>query len=144
MAAFLYDEFRKSLGGVPTHSVIDLNDDTFSVFFVDEADDTPDQTNDVDAADRVAGAQVPAFASAPSLASNASSISSNVLVWDATDLTFTALSGDQSESYDIFKDSGTDTTSPLVSNHDDATGLPVTPSGGDVVIVWGATGILRI
>ena len=26
----------------------------------------------------------------------------------------------------------------------DATGLPLTPSGGNVTIVWGATGIIRI
>lgn len=144
MASFLYDEFRRSLGGNPTHSVIDLEDDTFSVFFVDEGDDTISQASDVDAADRTAGAQVPAFSSAPALQNNASTISSNVLVWDADDLTFSSLSGDQVESYDIFKDSGTDTTSPMVGNFDDATGLPLTPSGGNVTIVFHANGIIRI
>lgn len=144
MASFLYDEFRRSLGGNPTHSVIDLHDDTFSVFFVDEADDTLSQTSDQDAADRASAAQVPAFASAPALTNNDISITSNVMMWDADDLLFTSLSGDQVESYDIFKDSGTDTTSPLVGNFDDATGLPLTPSGGNVTIVWGATGIIRI
>lgn len=144
MASFLYDEFRKTLGGNPTHSAINLETDTFSVFFVDEADDTISQTADVDAADRASAAQVPAFASAPALVNNASTISSSVLMWDADDTVFTSLSGDQVESYDIFKDSGTDTTSPLVGNFDDATGLPLTPSGGNVTIVWGATGIIRI
>ena len=110
---------------------------------MDEADDTPNQTTDVDAADRAAASQVPAFASAPTMTCT-SAIDSNVLKLDANDLVFTSLSGDQVESYDIFKNSGADTTSPLIGNFDDATGLPLTPSGGNVTIVWGATGIIRI
>lgn len=144
MAAFLYDECRRSIGGIPTHSVIDFDADTLEVFFVDEADDSPDQTNDVDAADRLEASQVPDFDNAPTITNNASTISSNVFVLDATDVVFTALTGDEVESYDIFKNSGTEGTSPLISNHDDATGLPLTPSGGNVTIVFHATGILRI
>ena len=144
MAPFLYDEFRLQLADAATHSKIDLESDALSVFFVDEADDTISQTADVDAADRAAAAQVPAFASAPSLVNNSWAVSSSVGVFDADDTVFTSLSGDQVESYDIFKDSGTDTTSPMISNHDDATGLPLTPSGGNVTIVWAATGIIRI
>jgi len=132
------------LADAATHSKIDLESDTIGVFFVDEADDTISQTSDVDAADRAAAAQVPAFASAPNMVANSWAVSSNVGVFDADDTVFTSLSGDQVESYDIFKDSGTDTTSPMISNHDDATGLPLTPSGGNVTIVWAATGIIRI
>lgn len=144
MAAFLYDECRRSIGGIPTHTVIDFDADTLEVFFVDEGDDTPSQTSDVDAADRLEASQVPDFDDAPAIANNASTISSNVLVVDGDDCVFTALTGDQAESYDIFKNSGTEGTSPLISNHDDATGLPLTPSGGNVTIVFHATGILRI
>lgn len=145
MASFLYDEFRLSLGGAPTHSVIDWKDDTtISTFFVDEADDTISQTSDVDAADRAAAAQVPAFASAAAIATRTSTMDSNVLKLDASDTTHTSLSGDQVESLDIFKNSGSDTTSPLIGNFDDYTGLPLTPSGGNVTIVWAATGIIRI
>lgn len=123
---------------------MNLETDTFSVFFVDEADDTLSQSADVDAADRASAAQVPAFASAPAIANNTWTVTSNVGIFDGDDTLFTSLTGDQSESYDIFKDSGTDTTSPLVGNFDDATGLPLTPSGGNVTIVWAATGIIRI
>ena len=143
MASFLYDEFRLCLGGAPTHSAVDWNTDTIESFFVDEADDAPNQTSDVDAADRLAASQVPSFATAPTMTCT-SAIDSNVLKLDATDLVFTSLSGDPVESYDIFKNSGADTTSPLIGNFDDATGLPLTPSGGNVTIVWGATGIIRI
>jgi hypothetical protein len=145
MASFLYDEFRKSLGGNPTHSVIDFEDDTLGMFFVDEADDTPSQTADVDAADRTAAAAHPDFASAPNLVNNTATIASSILVLDANDLTFTALGAeDPMESLDLFKDSGTDTTSPFIANFDDYTGLPLTPSGTDVVVVFHANGIIRI
>jgi hypothetical protein len=63
------------------------------------------------------------------------------------DLAFTGgavLTGSTSvESIELWKDTGTNTTSPLIANFDDYTGLPLTPSGGDVTIVWAATGILR-
>lgn len=132
------------IGGIGTHSTtINFDTATLGVFFVDEADDTISQTSDVDAADRTAAAQVPDFASAPNITTNASTITSNVLMVDGDDTLFTALDDDPVESYDIFIDSGTDTTSPLISNHDDATGLPLDPSGGNVTIVWGATGIYR-
>jgi hypothetical protein len=144
LASFLYDEFRSQLGGEPTHTAMNLETDTFSVFFVDEADDTISQSADIDAADRASAAQVPAFASAPAIANNSWTVTSNVGIFDGDDAVFTSLSGDQVESYDIFKDSGTDTTSPMLGNFDDATGLPLTPSGGNVTIVFHANGIVRI
>lgn len=148
MAGFIYDEGRKSLGGIPTHSAMDLNDDAFSVDFIDESGGAADQVADVDHAD-TSGFN-PTFANAPALGSAGSrvTISSSVLVFDAADLVFTgasALTGSTTvESIDIFKDSGTNTTSPMLSNHDDYTGLPLTPAGVDVTIVWPATGIIRI
>ena len=144
MASFLYDIFRINIMGEDTHTYVDLDDDTLGMFFVDEADDTPNQATDQDVADRAAAAQVPAFASAPNLANTVTSIDTNVGKFDADDLTFTTLSGDQVESIDLWKDTGTDTTSVLIANFDDYTGLPLTPSGGDVTIVFAATGIIRI
>jgi hypothetical protein len=146
MAAFLFEEFRKSIGGNPTHSVIDLQDDAIGIWFVDHATDTPNTTTDVDCADRTGFN--PTFAAAPNLAGKTVAIDSGVLKWDATDEVFTggeALTGSTSvESLEYWKDSGTNTTSPFISNHDDYTGLPLTPSGTDVTVVFPATGIIRI
>ena len=149
MASFVYDEGRRAcFGGTPTHSAIDLNDDTLGVYFVDEGTDTPNQTSDQDDADRTG--QNPTFANAPNLGSagSRSTISSNVLVVDAADLLFSGgsvLTGSTSvESIDLWKDSGTSSTSPFIANFDDYTGLPLTPSGTDVTIVWAATGIIRV
>lgn len=139
----LYDIFRINAWGEDTFAFCDLDDDTLGVFFVDEADDTINVTTDQDVADRAAAAQVPAFASAPNLVNNAVTAVANKAFLDADDTLFSSLSGDQVESYDMFKDTGTDTTSILIANFDGATGLPLTPSGGNVTIVWGASGIMQ-
>lgn len=55
---------------------------------------------------------------------------------DAADVAFTAVSGVQSEALVIYKDTGTAGTSPLIAYIDTATGLPVTPNGGDIDITW--------
>jgi hypothetical protein len=144
MASFLYDIFRINIMGEDTFAFADLDDGTLAMFFVDELDDTPSQTADQDVADRLAASQVPAFASAPNLVNGTTTIDSSVGKFDADDLVFTALSGDQSESIDLFVDTGTDTTSMLIANFDDYTGLPLTPSGGNVTIAFAATGIIRI
>jgi hypothetical protein len=144
MASFIYDILRINIMGEDTHTFVDLDDDTLGMFFVDEADDTPNQTSDQDVADRAGASQVPAFASAPNLANAAVTAASNTGMLDADDLVFTSLSGDASESIDLFKDTGTDTTSVLISNHDDYTGLPFTPSGGNVTLAFHANGIIRI
>jgi hypothetical protein len=36
----------------------------------------------------------------------------------------------------IYKDTGTAATSPLIAYIDTATGLPVTPNGGDITVTW--------
>lgn len=144
MASFMYDVARINLmGNTTAHARVDLDTDTLGMFFVDEGTDTPNQTTDQDCADRTGNN--PTFAAAPNLTGVSVAASGGLGVLDATDLTFTALSGGTSvESVDLFKDTGTDTTSVLIANFDDYTGLPLTPSGSDVIIVFHANGILRI
>ena len=36
----------------------------------------------------------------------------------------------------IYKDTGTEATSPLIAYIDTATGLPITPNGGDIIVTW--------
>jgi hypothetical protein len=50
-------------------------------------------------------------------------------------ITFSSVSGDPSEAMVVFMDTGTPTTSPLIQYTTAATGLPVYPSGGNVVVV---------
>ena len=73
-------------------------------------------------------------------------------VCDAQDATFTAVSGDQSEALIIWKDGGgggtsqSGTTDLLIAYIDNATGLPITPNGADINLVWdnGANKIFKL
>lgn len=61
----------------------------------------------------------------------------NVLgVFDADNITFTAVTGDSAEALVIYKDTGSAATSPLIAYIDSATGLGVTPNGGDITVTW--------
>ena len=66
-------------------------------------------------------------------------------VFDAADVTFTAVTGNSAEALIIYIDTGTAATSPLVAFIDTSvTGLPVTPNGGDIAITWNASGIFSL
>lgn len=55
---------------------------------------------------------------------------------DAADVTFTSVSGPTIEAIIIYVDTGTESTSPLIAFIDTATGLPITPNGGDIIVTW--------
>ena len=55
---------------------------------------------------------------------------------DAADCTFTSVTGSSIEAIVIYKDTGTEATSPLIAYIDTATGLPITPNGGDIIVTW--------
>lgn len=65
-----------------------------------------------------------------------SSKSDTAGVFNAANVTFSAVTGSAAGAIVIFKDTGTDTTSPLIAYMDTGTGLPVTPNGGDISITW--------
>lgn len=57
----------------------------------------------------------------------------------AANVTFTAVpAGVACQNLIIYKDTGVATTSSLIARIDTATGLPVTPNGGDIAISWDA------
>lgn len=51
---------------------------------------------------------------------------------DGADVTFLSVSGPTIEAIVIYRDTGTEATSPLIAYIDTATGLPITPNGGDI------------
>lgn len=65
-------------------------------------------------------------------------------VFDAGDITFTAVSGATVEAIVIFQDTGNAATDALIAYIDSATGLPVTPNGGDINVTWNASGIFAL
>ena len=65
--------------------------------------------------------------------------------FDANDITLQSVSGSTAESIVIYEDdAGGDAASRLVVFIDTATGLAVTPNGGDISITWDASGIFSL
>jgi len=96
--------------------------------------DTDEFLDDIPSGERVA------------TSSNMGTKTATLGVFDAADVTFTAVTGDVSEALVIYKDSGVASTSPLIAYIDTATGLPVTPNGGDITVTWdsGANKIFKL
>lgn len=67
-------------------------------------------------------------------------------VFNAANVTFSAVTGSTVSYIILYADTGTDSTSRLIGIIDTATGLPVTPNGGDITISWdtGANKIFKL
>lgn len=136
MANGLFASYRTLVLSAPPN----LSSATIKAMFVDHADDTPVIATDNFIDDIASAARVPAIGSCPTLGSKTlGTVAAGV--FDAADTVFTALTGDASESLILFEDSGTEATSDLIAFWDTATGLPLTPNGADVTVVWNASGI---
>lgn len=127
MANTIYPKFKEAL--LKGLSNVDLTSGTIKVTLIDTADYTynaaHDFYDDVPVAARVATATL------------ANPTVSATGVFDADDVTFTGVSGDQSEALIIWKDTGAEATSRLVFYQDTpASGLPVTPNGGNIAVQW--------
>ncbi len=142
MANSMYAAFKQvQLGDAavtgPTQ-VPSLESATVNAVLTDHGADTPNVNTDQDYADISTGT----VGSATALASKTVVVASNTVTFDAADTTFTAVSGSSVESISLFNDSaGASSTDLLIVYFDTATGLPVTPNGGDIVVQWNASGI---
>lgn len=135
MANALYDKGREGF----LDGSIDWDTNDIRLILIDEADDTIDLSVDDNLDDRAVASRVTtsgAFAS--------KTVTNGVA--DAADVTLSAVTGDQSESIDIYKHTGVEATARLICNIDTATGLPVTPNGGDITIQFdsGANKIFKL
>lgn len=66
---------------------------------------------------------------------------------DAQDVVFPAVgAGTVVDAIVVYKDTGSPSTSPLLAYLGNATGLPITGNGGDIIIVWdsGVNKIFRV
>jgi hypothetical protein len=124
MANVLYASFKQLLLG----GDIDLENHDIKVVLVDTADYTYSAAHDF-LDDVPAGARV-------ATSSNLGSKTITSGVFDAADVTFSTVTGDQSEALIIYRDTGVASTSPLIAYIDTATGLPVTPNGGNITVSW--------
>jgi hypothetical protein len=139
MASQFYNDFIDAEFGAPIHSVIDLNTDDIREILIDEGTDAFNPA-DQDLADITGGARV-------SVSANLTSKTVGVVgdgVFDHADETHTAVTGASIESITYYKHSGTESTSPLISNHDNWSNLPLTPNGGNIVVAPAAGGVFAV
>jgi hypothetical protein len=125
--------------GVSSDSFADLDTDDIRVIFYDEGADALNVA-DTDLASIVAGARI-------AVTANLSSKTVGVVgvgVFDHADETTNSVTGASVESLTYYKHTGTESTSPLIMNLDTWTGLPFTPSGGNVTLQPHASGVLLI
>jgi len=125
MANGVYDKAREKF----LNGDIDWTNDDIKAVLVDSADysvnlATHEFLSDVPSGGRVA------------TSGNFSSKTTTAGVADAADLALSAVTGDPSEAVVIYKDTGSAATSPLIAYIDTATGLPVTPNGGNINVIW--------
>lgn len=125
MANTLFDFARQRF----LEAQINWMTDTIKVILVDTGAYTPQTSvhqylSDISASARIAG---PVTLTAKATTGGAA---------DAADVTFTAVSGASIEAIVIYVDTGTESTSPLIAYIDTATGLPITPNGGDIIVTF--------
>lgn len=133
MANALFDKGRQNIleGAI---AILTVN---VKLVLVDHGVDTPVVATDDFLDDITAGARI-------ATSGNFASKTTTDGVFDAADVTLTAVSGASVESIVIYNDTpATEAGKHLIAYIDVATGLPFTPSGGDVTIQWDA-GVNRI
>lgn len=135
MANALYDKGREAF----LKGEISWNSDNIKVVLVDTADYTVDINAHQYLSSVASGGRV-------ATSGNLASKTTTAGVADAADVTFSAVTGDPCEALVIYMDTGDAATSPLIAYIDTATGLPVTPNGGDVTVVWdsGSNKVFRL
>jgi len=135
MANTLYDFARQRF----LEAQINWMTDTIKVILVDTSAYTPQTSvhqylSDISSSARIAG---PVTLTAKATVGGAA---------EGADVSFPSVSGPSIEAIVIYVDTGTESTSPLIAYIDTATGLPITPNGGDIIVTWdnGANKIFKV
>lgn len=135
--SFLFDNYKELMLGGGTHTLPDLQDGDIRFICIDTADDDPAAATDQDLADVAAGARV---ATSADLTNKSVTDGS----FDHDDETLSAVSGDEFEEILYYGHTGTESTSALIAVIDSGTGLPFTPSGGDIEVRPNASGVFSL
>ena len=137
MANTLYDEARKLF----LEGQIDWLGDTIKAMLIDRDAYTPNfsahkNMSDIPGTTPGTGARVTGGVVLTNKATTGGAA-------DADDVTFTAVSGPSVESVLLYRQGSDDSDSTLIAWLDTATGLPITPNGGDIIVTWD-NGVNRI
>lgn len=131
MSSQLYPKGKAHLLGLATK--VDLVADTIKIMLIHSAT-TPYNSAHEFVSDLVGGGII-----ARSGALAGKTVTSGV--FDANDITITAVSGSSVDAVILYKDTGSDATSPLEGWYDVAS---LTPNGGDITAVFNASGLFAI
>ena len=148
MATVVHNNFRNAQLGTPggTTTTTDFDADTIHLSLLDQTDSgaitaTSENYGEVDTPTVVADDSD--SANVPLGSKTVGSVA--VGVFDAADVTYSAITGDAADYLTLFKFNATPANAPLIVTWDSATtGLPVTPNGGDITVTWNGSGILQI
>ncbi len=134
MANKVYPKYLEAL--LDGLSNIDIKDGTVKIMLIDSADYTYSDSHDF-LDDVPSGARVATATLASKTITNGA--------FDAADVVFASVTGDQCEAYIIYIDTGSESTSRLVLFVDTGvTGFPVTPNGGDINLTVHASGFFAL
>lgn len=125
MANGLYDKGREKF----LTASINWSSDTIKVYLIDSGAYTVSLSTHEFLSDVAGGARIAGPVTLGSKTTTGGAA-------DAADATFSAVSGTSIEAILIIKDTGVEASSPLIAWIDTATGLPITPNGGDIIVQW--------
>ncbi len=129
MASALYPLGKKAL----LDADIDMLVDNLKLLLIDTADETYNAADQFHS--NITGAGI--VATSGNLAGKTTTSG----VFDANDITITAVTGDTVEAVVLYKDTGVSATSALIAWFDVST---FTPNGSDVTVVFNASGLFAI
>jgi hypothetical protein len=143
MATVVHDNYRNAQMGNPANSTttVDFNADDIRVSLLDQSDSgvvnaASENYGQVDTATVVAASSQLTSVTVGTVA---------VGVFDAANVTFSAVSGDAADYLTLYKYNATPANATLIATWDSATtGLPVTPNGGDITVTWNSSGITSL
>jgi tetrahydromethanopterin S-methyltransferase subunit H len=125
MTTAVYDKARESF----LKGEIVMQTDNIKAVLVDAGAYTVDLAAHQFLSDIAAGARI-------ATSGNLGTKTTTTGIFDAADVTFTAVTGASVEAIVLYQDTGSAATSRLICYIDAATGLPVTPNGGNINVAW--------
>lgn len=141
MANAIYPKYKQKVLdpgtlGTTSGTAVDLADDTIKIALVDTGTYTYSTTHEFYSSVSASAIGTPQTLATKTVTDG---------VFDAADVTFSSVTGNSVEALVIYKDTGTTTTSSLIAYVDVvASGLPVTPNGGNITVTFNASGIFAL